>query len=314
MKYIMATEEMLEERIQEFSDLYQLCFNQPLSVEEIKWRYFENPCAKIFAAFAIDEDKLVANYSVSPVEIIRDGNIYPAALSLNTMTHPDYMGRGLFVDLTKLVYKELSRQGYELVMGFPNGLSNRVFVNKLGWKDIYEIPTMELSISNIANPISFEKNIIEDSNFEMQYQEFSKVSLKWGINKSREYLKWKYRNHPSTQYFNYVILDETDKTVRSWIICKEYQNRLNIIDRFFNNENDAEQLILFCLNEGKKRNKDLITAWEQIDTTFHSVYEKHGFQNSKPITYFGACVFNNGNSDYYNYKNWSIQMGDDNVY
>lgn len=309
----MATEKMFRERMKEFCDLYYLCFNQKLNIDEVEWRYFGNPCAKIFAAFAIDDDKLVANYSVSPVEIVRDGQIYKAALSLNTMTHPDYSGRGLFVDLTRMVYKELTDQGYELVMGFPNGVSNRTFVSKLGWKDIYEIPTMELEISNISFPKEVTESIIQDPKFELQYPIYSEVTSKIGINKSVAYLSWKYGKHPIIPYHNNVTVDDNE-CVRSWIIYKEYQNRLNIVDYFWANMADAEQLLRSCIKEGEMRGKELLTSWSQLGTEAHLLLEKYGFKNNSPITYFGTSLFQNENADYYDYTKWNIQMGDDNVY
>lgn len=57
----------------EFAELYSICFNCEMTTSEIEWRYLSNPYCHILACFAYDDDKLIANYSVSPIRLMVDG-------------------------------------------------------------------------------------------------------------------------------------------------------------------------------------------------------------------------------------------------
>ena len=138
----------LEENLQNFCDLYHLCFNDKIDTNIVRQRYLQNPLDDLQMCVAIDNHKIVANYSVSPTLLSKGDYKWKAALSLNTMTHPDYVGQGLFVKLADELNTQLKGEGYEMVYGFPNYISNRTFVTKLQWRNIYEIPTLELVIGN----------------------------------------------------------------------------------------------------------------------------------------------------------------------
>lgn len=313
MDFIMANEDIFQSSMEQFGKLYEMCFPQKMSTEEIKWRYLDNPSKDILACFAIEKGEIVANYSVSPIRLLNDGKLIKAGLSLNTMTHPDFTGKGLFVKLASKVYAEMQEREYKLVFGFPNYISNRTFIQKLGWNDIHEIPMMELDITNWPLIDQNEKNIVEDEEYSLNYDKCIAKRNKIMVYKPKEYMIWKYRKNPTNKYYNFVILDQ-ESHVSSRIVCKEYQNRVNIVDMYMRNENEAEALFRYAINWGKKRQKNLITLWCTLGSDEHIVLEKLGFRNSIPITYFGANVFSEGTLDYYKYRNWEINLSDDNVF
>ena len=146
MELKALTKEELYERIQQFCDLYHSCFNDKIDATIIEQRYLQNPVGDLCMYIALENDSIIANYSVSPAMLQIGEKQIKCALSLNTMTHPDFVGKGLFVELAKRLYGDLKQQGYGMVYGFPNYISNRTFCTKLGWKDIYEIPTLELVV------------------------------------------------------------------------------------------------------------------------------------------------------------------------
>ena len=60
-----------------------------------------------------------------------------------------------------------------------------------------------------------------------------------------------------------------------------------------------------------------MTVWSSVNSMTHLILEKMGFRNRYPITYFGAVDLGIGqriNLDIWDFRNWSINMGDDNVY
>jgi len=77
--------------------LFNLCFNQEMSLEVWNWRFLNNPFTKeIFVHLMWEGEDLVGHYAVSPVNMLVNGEELKTALSMTTMTHPDYGGEGNF--------------------------------------------------------------------------------------------------------------------------------------------------------------------------------------------------------------------------
>ena len=273
---------------------------------------FRSPYDGLFACFAFENGKFVANYSVAPIELRIYGHVFPAALSLNTMTHPDFGGRGLFVQLADRVYHKLQNQGYKMVIGFPNRISNRTFLTKLGWHDIYEIPTMRKDLEGISCPGS-SPMVTVDNHFLLDYSSCMRND-KICVNKTDEYLRWRFWQKPSEEYVNFVI-QEPDGHASARMVCKEYKNFFNIVDFAGAVPEAFEELLRHVISHASLQGKNCLTLWAQIGRTEHLILEKYGFYHSLPVTYFGMRPLNEiPGIDCLQYGNWDIHMCDDNVY
>jgi GNAT superfamily N-acetyltransferase len=315
MEYKILSYSEFEKWIDQFCELYQKCFSGLINENIIRWRYFDNPYNDLLVCFAIDKGRLVANYAASPCELICGSDVNKVAISLNSMTDPAYRGRGLFTTLASKLYKYMDEQGYRLIMGFPNYLSNRTFATELAWTIMYEIPTLELKLPELRKNLIKTDTVLEDNRFMLNYASCRDRHKPIYLNKTGVYLKWRYYLNAENQYKNFVIKDDSNN-VRSRLICKEYQEKLNIVDCCFIDAVDIELLLCRAIEYALALRKEKVTVWSQLGTTEHLVLEKYGFRNNYPITYFGAKVFKNDEEslDIYDFRNWSIHAGDDNVY
>ena len=305
MKYKLLTKEELKERTNQFCDLYHSCFNDKIDSSVIVQRYLQNPVDDLFMYVAMEDERIVANYSVAPAFLQYDNEMVKCALSLNTMTHPEFVGKGLFVKLASALYDELRDKGYGMVYGFPNYISNRTFCNKLNWKDIYEIPTLELVITQ-AIPYN-KSNVLLSSEYEIEQISESRLH----VYKSKEYLFWRYKNKPYSRYFCIKTRNG------GWAIYKRYQNMINIVELHAQSETVIVDLIGFIIDVVIQDGLEKMTVWSSVNSMTHLILEKMGFRNRYPITYFGAVDLGIGqriNLDIWDFRNWSINMGDDNVY
>jgi len=75
----------------------------------------------------------IAFYAVIPCFMRFDDGIVLSAQSADTMTHPQYRNKGLFVELAQMTFQLCRSMGIALVFGFPNQNSLPGFLNKLGW-------------------------------------------------------------------------------------------------------------------------------------------------------------------------------------
>ena len=97
------------------------------------WRFFAGPYGICPSILAMDGDRAAAFYTVWPLKLKLGNETVLGAQSMDTMTHPDYRGRGLFVKLAMACYEVCIARGFEALYGFPNSNSYPGFIRRLNW-------------------------------------------------------------------------------------------------------------------------------------------------------------------------------------
>ena len=126
------------------------------------WRFFAGAYGICPSVLAMDEDRLVAFYTVMPVRLRLGGEAVLAAQSMDTMTHPDYRGRGLFLKLAKACYDLAASIGVEVLYGFPNDNSYPGFIRRLNWDHTGDIsqwirpirPSRHAKVPGVLGPLA----------------------------------------------------------------------------------------------------------------------------------------------------------------
>ncbi|RUA34795.1 MAG: hypothetical protein DSY77_04065 [Bacteroidetes bacterium] len=208
----------------EILKLISLAFGQNMSKEFWEWRYLNNPSLeKPLINLMWDKDKLVGHYAVSPVTLNVNNEKVLTALSMTTMTHPDYGGRGIFTDLAKNLYHDIySNDNVQAVWGFPNSNSHYGFLSKLDWKDIGIVHFLRLYIDDISKIEKVKYKVSYD--FSAQHAAKIKENNKGeiSVHKDANYLNWRYRDHPDNEY---QIIELTNHDNLEFVVIK-------IIDSF----------------------------------------------------------------------------------
>jgi hypothetical protein len=98
----------------------------------------------------------VAYYGVIPCFIEREGEVILAAQSADTMTHPGFRFKGMFVELSLQTFELCKQLGIRLIFGFPNQNSYHGAVNKLEWKmtesmEYFTIPVKTIPLQAICS-------------------------------------------------------------------------------------------------------------------------------------------------------------------
>lgn len=105
------------------------------TAEYLNWQYFDNPDGDIVGFNAVDSSgALAAHYVVQPLMANLFGKATRGVLSLNTATHPNHQGKGLFIKLAQQTYALAAEQGYEFVVGVANANSTPGFIRKLAFQ------------------------------------------------------------------------------------------------------------------------------------------------------------------------------------
>lgn len=315
MEIVSLNRDSFPQYISAFANLYLQCFHVSMSEDEIYWRYLNNPNREILSCIALDNGEMVANYSVSPIKLIKNGLITKCALSMNIMTHPSYIKQGLLVELENRVCERLKASGYNLMMVFPNNISHRTLVAGLGWHTVCTIPFIELDLTATKEkPVNQVYRIIEDHAYRLDYSKCIQHKDKCCVYKDSAYLQWRYAAHPVTDYRCYAITDEAGRFASSRVILKEYRNRINLVDTYFANEAEAKVLINHCIAYGKSLGKDLLTCWLPLNSSEHIWLERYGITLNAPVTYFCIKYLDTRFESNQNEADWYLSMSDDNVY
>jgi hypothetical protein len=102
----------------------------------------------------------LAYYGVLPCFIQYNDQIILSAQSGDTMTHPLFRYKGMFVELSRITFELCRVSGIRIVFGFPNQNSYHGAVQKLGWKmtetlACFTIPVRALPLESICQRFQF---------------------------------------------------------------------------------------------------------------------------------------------------------------
>lgn len=120
----------------DYVQLFAKCFPgaDKYSRNYLDWLYRCNPDGQVVGFDARDGDCLAAHYVCIPARAQVGGEEVKVLLSLNTATHPDYQGRGLFTQLAERTYAAGAATGYDCVYGVANANSTPGFMRKLNFQ------------------------------------------------------------------------------------------------------------------------------------------------------------------------------------
>lgn len=146
----------------------------------IDWQYAQNPAGKIVGFNAMAGDTIAGHYVTQPLVAKLNGQSTKGLLSLNTATHNDHRGKGLFTQLAEKSYEAAAAEGYGFVIGVANQNSVHGFLKKLGFA----------SLGLLKAKIGLGSVPIPGTGSSVEYERI------WDV----ESLKWRL-NNPSNKYF-----------------------------------------------------------------------------------------------------------------
>lgn len=124
----------------EYAALFAVTFPHAthLDARYLEWLYAKSPRGEAVGFDARVGDRTVAHYVCVPAEVQIRGETRRALLSLNTATHPEFQGKGLFTKLAKRTYEAGQAQGFDFVYGVANANSTHG-MKKLGFEVVDQL-------------------------------------------------------------------------------------------------------------------------------------------------------------------------------
>lgn len=120
----------------QYGALFAACFpgTDKFTPAYLHWLYVANPDGAAVGFDAWDGERLAAHYVCIPARAWVEGRETLVLLSLNTATHPDYQGKGLFTKLAAATFEAGAAAGFDGVYGVANANSTPGFIRKLGFQ------------------------------------------------------------------------------------------------------------------------------------------------------------------------------------
>jgi GNAT superfamily N-acetyltransferase len=139
-----------------------------------------------------------------------------AVRAVDTATHPEWQGRGIFSRLTTHLVEEMRREGVGFIFNTPNGKSMPGYL-KMGWTEVTRIPLWvrplraEAAVrqllrldSRLSSPVfgRFEPaaGVLQDPRLPALLDEIGVGDERYHTARTLEYLRWRYAEIPGHTY------------------------------------------------------------------------------------------------------------------
>lgn len=105
------------------------------------WKHVENPFGRSPAWVAVDAGRIVGFRTFLRWELEDStGRVHRAVRAVDTATHPDHRGRGVFRELTMHALECVREEGVEFVFNTPNDKSRPGYLS-MGWQQVGRVAT-----------------------------------------------------------------------------------------------------------------------------------------------------------------------------
>jgi N-acetylglutamate synthase-like GNAT family acetyltransferase len=245
----------------------------PKSEEYWRWKHIDNPFGASPVLLAWDGSKLVGVRAFMRWRWKLGTSTREAVRAVDTATHPDYQGKGIFSKLTKASLETCKERGWHFVFNTPNDKSKPGYL-KMGWIEAGKLP---LNIG-IKRPFDIFLNTVLKRSVHIENNEnnlgtfFNKPGLEKVINAresnktiftdhSVQSLIWRYKDVPVADYSGVAIMEEQIKALLVYRLkSSRAGTEFRIVDFFSESSEHSKQLIEKLKIRINELNVDYVTS------------------------------------------------------
>lgn len=301
---------------QAITKLFELTFGKPMSLDFWRWRFTQHPSGGPLVMLGFAGDELVSHYAASQAPLSVAGEVIPAGLSMTTMTHPAYRGRGLFEKTAKALYEILPAKDIRAVYGFPNNNVHQLRISKLNWCDSYEVPTLALDMTALSQAPQADAVVHEAPTIDARFETFFNAiapSLPLAGARSEAILSWRLDRNPENKYTR-LVLDAGD-AIAGYAITKTYgDDATDLVELRAADNAGARALVNTAIARAAAAGHKRLSTWCLPGEMHRAALEFAGFKAAAPVTYLGARAFGTLPADLSDGRLWRISMLDSDLY
>ncbi|MHA7131841.1 GNAT family N-acetyltransferase [Algoriphagus namhaensis] len=166
-----------------------------------RWKHLANPFGPSPVLLAEDNGQLIGVRAFLRWEFEVQGKIYRACRAVDTATHPDYQGKGIFKNLTQNLVDQMATEGVDLIYNTPNKQSTPGYL-KMGWEKWGKLP-LKLQFHVGSRKNKHPLNPAPWSSIEALVSKLENLDDEIGKSHPIKsgYLKWRYLDCPLFPYY-----------------------------------------------------------------------------------------------------------------
>jgi GNAT superfamily N-acetyltransferase len=190
----------------------------PKSEQYWRWKHIENPFGSSPVLVAIEGKAIIGVRAFMRWNWTDTKQNFRAVRAVDTATHPDHQGKGIFKKLTLSLLERCTNEGDHFVFNTPNSQSKPGYL-KLGWVEAGKLP-VRISVTNgfrmIRQVVTSESPRIPEPQPAVSFLDHTGLQVLLDSCRQQhtrietaytpDYLRWRYAAVPVA---NYITLGET---------------------------------------------------------------------------------------------------------
>lgn len=285
----------------------------PLSKEIWNYKHNSNPFGRSLVLVAEENGKIAGVRAFMCWKWQYLDKSYSTYRAVDTATHPDFQGQGIFKRLTLQAIDLAKHQGYQFIFNTPNEQSKPGYL-KMGWTTVNKLKVAlkpaynsfwkfyKIDISySVSNNLK-EKDLqflckLWNSKMETHEQLFTPKSV--------EYLQWRYQSNPLQQYEVFI---DTGIYMSGYVKKRRGFKELRIVECIFDDRKVNKKKINYLINQWCSKFGIQVISYspELLDLNLTFVNSKIG-----PILTLRDLNLSKDELDTFkNINNWNYSLGD----
>lgn len=255
----MEVRQAKEEDIPHIVNLLKVSLGEtlmPKSEQFWRWKHIDNPFGESPVLVCWENGVLIGVRAFMRWEWIMNGRIFRTVRAVDTATHPDHQGKGIFRKLTLSLVDKCEKEGVDFVFNTPN-LKSKPGYLKMGWTEAGRLP-IHISVQ----PINLFKHLVTGFNTSKEVHNGRDLeplsrpdvedilmpgmyaSSKLVTHVTSKYLRWRYSDVPVAKY---IALSEVKAGALSELLIARIKVskagcELRIVDRFGNTSKISREM------------------------------------------------------------------------
>ena len=254
----------------------------PISEAIWKYKHVENPFGQSLVLIAEDGGIIVGIRAFMKWKWKKKDRVFSAFRAVDTATHPDYQGKGVFKKLTLEAVKIGKELSYNFVFNTPNVQSRPGYL-KMGWEEVgkvkvtlqpaynsfwkFKTSKLEYQILNEAAPSEI-LSLCKSWNNKLTLEE------KIFTPKSAEFLLWRYENNPLQKY---EVLSTPNVYMAAYIKKRKNVKELRIAECIFKDDSNSIKAVRQFINKCSLKFGAQVITWSPKVLNLHSLSYQGAF-------------------------------------
>lgn len=285
----------------------------PLSEEIWNYKHVNNPFGESLVLVAEENNKIIGLRAFMRWQWTCNTKIYNTFRAVDTATHPQHQGKGVFKKLTLKAVELAKKEGDHFVFNTPNDQSRPGYL-KMGWEVVDNIVVSfqpgyrsfwKLKSKGFSYKVDIQANDEDLKKLCSVWNSNLKADKKIFTSKTPAFLKWRYQNNPLQDY---EVLITKQLYLAGHVKNRGKIKELRISECIFvENKTSKHQVQKIISSWASKFSVQIATFSPGVTTLMYpSKKGKYG----PVLTLKNLNLLPEENKTYKNIENWKYSLGD----